>query len=436
MSTLDRRTLLIGSAGLLVASCSSGGSKPGGEATKGPKIFRPNAGNAVTQDDVAALSEQLNTAFGTGDVEKLLQVIKGDDYTLDDVRARWSRRFENFERLGFIDGEWYVGVPGGRTRNGAGGVVEYDGDLVFAHQVRGADGQQVVETYRASFRKKDEKSPLELLEIGGAEESYDPSFWDVADIDAIETKHSYLAFRTKDAATAKRISGAVERGAARAFDLMPRPKGVDKVFYALTWPAIDGKLWGGVALGEADAHAYYHPFVDPKELAKGQKKAASVKGLPLGTGRVGMHQTSLSRPDFEDVCCHEAVHVLANQWLAGGGAPSWTAEGLATWGDRGARRLMAQDGARIRGRFGSFVKAVENASKGRESFYSKDPDARYGNYVSAAAVFAYVEDRRGRSAVFEEAEHYYGGSDGSGVGGELDGRTRDLFDATRKWLNA
>ena len=56
--------------------------------------------------DVAALRDQLNTAFGTGDVEKLLQVIKGDDYSLDDVRARWSRRFENFGRLGFIDGEW------------------------------------------------------------------------------------------------------------------------------------------------------------------------------------------------------------------------------------------------------------------------------------------------------------------------------------------
>ncbi|GAA0190370.1 hypothetical protein GCM10008944_02780 [Cytobacillus oceanisediminis] len=433
MNALDRRTLLLGSAGLLVASCSSGGSSPGTEATKGPKIHRPNAGNAVTQDDVAALRDQLNTAFGTGDVEKLLQVIKGDDYSLDDVRARWSRRFENFGRLGFIDGEWYVGVPGGRTRNGAGGIVEYDGDLVFAHQVRGADGQQVVETYRASFRKADEKSPLELLRIGEPEESYDPSFWDVADIDAIETKHTYLAFRSKDAATAKRISGTIEAGAKRAFDLMPRPKGVDKIFYALTWPKIDGKLWGGVAVGDADAHAYYHPFLDPEELAKGQKKTTSAKGLPKGTGRVGMHQSSLTRSDFEGVACHEAVHVLANQWITPGAKATWAAEGLATWADNGTSGLLGRDGGRIRGHFGRFV---DIAAKGAEGFYDKNQEVRYNNYVSAAAVFAYLESERGRSSVFDQAEYYYGNAGQEGYEGKLDGRTRDLFDDTRKWLNA
>lgn len=433
MNALDRRTLLVGSAGLLVASCSSGGSSPGGEATKGPKIHRPNAGNSVTQADVAGLRDQLNRAFASGDVEQLLQVVKGEDYALDDVRKRWSRRFENFGRLGFIDGEWYVGVPGGRTRNAAGGSVEYDGDLVFAHQVRGADGQQVVETYRAAFRKTDEKAPLELMRIGEPEESYDPSFWDVADIDAIETKHTYLAFRTKDAATAKRIAGTIEAGAKRAFDLMPRPKGVDKVFYALTWPQIDGKLWGGVAVGDADAHAYYHPFVDPEELAKGQKKAASAKGLPKGTGRVGMHQSSLARSDFEGVACHEAVHVLANQWIQPGAKATWAAEGLATWGDNGSAGLLRRDGGRIRGHFGRFV---DVATKGAEGFYDDDQDVRYNNYVCSAAVFAYLESERGRSAVFDEAEHYYGDPGQEGADGGLDKRTRKLFQDTRAWLSA
>lgn len=433
MGALDRRTLLVGGAGLLVASCSGGGSGSEPAATKGPKIFKPREGNLVSQDDVRALADRLNQAFSTGDVEKLLGVVDGEDYALEDVRERWSRRFENFERLGFIDGQWYVGVPGGRTRNGAGGLVEYSGDLVFAHQVRGADGQQVVETYRADFRKAKEGAPLQLLRIGEPEESYDPSFWDVADVDAIETKHAYVAFRTKDAATAKRISGTIEAGAARAFGLMPRPKGVDKVFYALTWPSIDGKLWGGVAVGEADAHAYYHPFVDPQELAKGQKTPSSAKGLPLGTGRVGMHQSSLRRPDLEGVACHEAVHVLANQWLADGGAPAWTAEGLATWGDRGARGLLAQDGGRIRS---SFARFADGVPQGAKAFYAKDQGVRYANYVSAAAVFAYLEDARGRSGVFDEAEHYYGSDPSGPASGELDGRTRDLFAATRRWLGA
>jgi hypothetical protein len=432
MGSLDRRTLLVGSAGLFLAACSSGEGTPDATSTKGPKIFRPEAGNTVTPDDAKALADRLNRAFATGDVEKLLGVIDGEDYALEDVRERWSRRFDNFERLGFVEGQWYVGVPGGRTRNGAGGLVEYSGDLVFAHQVEGADGQQVVETYGADFRKAKEGAPLQLLRIGEPEESYDPSFWDVADIDAIETKHTYLAFRTKDAATAKRISAAVERGAARAFDLMPRPKGVDKVFYALTWPSVDGKLWGGVAVGEADAHAYYHPFVDPQALAKGQKTPSGAKGLPLGTGRVGMHQSSLSRPDFEDVCCHEGVHVLANQWLAGGGAPTWVAEGLAAWGERGTRRLLAEEGGRVRGHFARFVDTVP---KGSDAFYSKDPATRYANYVTAASVFAYLDAERGRSSVFDEAEHYYG-TGASASEAQVDGRTRDLLAATRRWLGA
>src|SRR5690606_2287467 len=131
------------------------------------------------------------------------------------------------------------------TRNAAGGAVEYDGDLVFAHQVEGCDAQQVVESYRATFRKKSEDAPLELLHLGDAEATFDPSIWDVAAVDVIETKHAWIVFREQDAARAKAFSGRIEAGARRAFDLMPRPKGVDKVFYTLTWPKIDGKLYGG-----------------------------------------------------------------------------------------------------------------------------------------------------------------------------------------------
>lgn len=431
MRELDRRTLLWGSAGLVLAGCGGGSTKAEPKATtKGPNIVKPQTGNVVTQADTAALRKQLNEAFASKDVEQLVALIDPGDFALDDVRKRWTRRFDNFKRLGFVEGEWFVGVPTGRTRNASGGLVEYDGDLVFAHQVRGCDAQQVVESYRASFRKKAEDAPLELLHLGDAEAQFDPSIWDVATIDAIETKHAWIVFRKQDAAKAKDFAGRIEQGAKRAFDLMPRPKGVDKVFYAMTWPAVDGKLYGGVAIGEADAHAYYHPFLDPAELSKGQKTPADAKGLPRATGRVGLHEGSFTRPDFVDTACHEGIHVLADQWNSGSGQPTWVAEGLAEWGTSG-QSLMATDGGRIRSAFGQFESV---ALKGYDEFH--DSPLEYEFYQCSAAIFAYLEDEKGRDAVFETAEAFYGADDRKAAARKLGRSEKDLLAATRKWVGA
>lgn len=438
MEALDRRTLLLGSVGLVLAGCGGGGSAGDTKAKKatpsGPNIVKPKTGTVVTEADTAALRDRLNQAFASRDVEQLVALVEPGDFALDDVRKRWTRRYANFDRLGFIDGEWYVGVPSGRTRNAAGGQVEYSGELVFAHTVRGCDGQQVVENMRATFRKKSEDAPLELLHIGEIDETFDPSVWDVADVDAIETEHTWIVFRAQDARRAKAFAGQIEAGAKRAFALMPRPKGVDKVFYALTWPQIDGRLWGGVSVGDADAHAYYHPFLDPAELARGQKKAADGTGLPLGTGRVGLHETSFSRSDFEDVACHEAVHVLANQWYASGGdKPTWVAEGLAQWGDSspGSGRLMARDGARIRAAFREF-QAI--APKGYKEFH--DTPREYDFYGCSAAVFEYIDQEKGRDAVFEVAEAFYSSDTRSAAGKKLGTSEKQLLAATRKWIGA
>lgn len=427
----DRRTFLVGAAGLLASACSGGGGSSDPAATsKGPNIVRPDAGTVVTPDDTAALAQQLNAALEARDVDALVKVIDPEDFALADVRKRWTRRFDNFQRVP-VTGEWYVGVPAGRTRNAAGGKVEYSGNLVFAHQIDGCDGQQVVETYRADFRKASEDAPLELLHVGEPEESYDPSFWDVAEIDVIETPHAYVAFRTKDAKTAKSHAARIEAGAKRAFAVMPDPRGVDKIFYALTWPQIDGRLYGGVAVGDADAHAYYHPFVDPAELAKGQKTAASGKGLPKATGRAGLHQASLSRADFVEVAAHEGVHVLANPWYGGSGTPTWAVEGLATWGEAGAGALMSRDGGRIRSYFRSFE---PRALKDYAEFH--DGGREYEMYACSAAVYAYLEDQGGKDAVFEVAEAFYG-SEGREAGAKALGRSeKDLFAATRTWLGA
>ncbi|MEJ7633408.1 hypothetical protein [Aeromicrobium sp.] len=432
---MDRRTLLLGSAGLVLAGCSGGSDPKGGkQTTSGPNIVKPETGTVVTEADVTALRDRLNKAFESKDVKQLSGVIDSEDFALKDFEKRWSRRLDNFRRTNFLEGEWYVGLPTGRTRNGAGGKVEYSGELVFAHTVKGCDGQQVVENMRADFRKKSEDAPLELMHVGEVDGLFDPSFWDVAKIDAIETKNAWITFRTKDAKRAKAFASRIEAGAKRAFDVMPRPKGVDKLFYALTWPGIDGKLWGGVSVGEADAHAYYHPFLDPAELSRGQKKVSGKKGLPLATGRVGLHQASFDRDDFEDVACHEGIHVLADQWYAAASeTPTWVIEGLAVWGSTrpGSGNLLAREGGRIRSTFGEFQSVVP---KGYKEFH--DSPREYEFYQCSGAIYEYLDQEKGRDAVFEVAEAFYSTQSRKASERKLGRSEKDLVAATRKWLNA
>ncbi|RYJ07123.1 MAG: hypothetical protein EON52_02845, partial [Actinomycetales bacterium] len=73
MGTIDRRTLLAGTAALALTACGGGkGGSPEATATKGPNIVKPEAGNVVTPADTAALRKKLNAAFKTRDVEQLV----------------------------------------------------------------------------------------------------------------------------------------------------------------------------------------------------------------------------------------------------------------------------------------------------------------------------------------------------------------------------
>ena len=433
MTNIDRRTLLLGAAGSVVlAGCSDGDAD-----ADGPVIVKAEKGNIVTPEDTVVLRDKLGKALEagleTGDVDALMKLV-GDQELSEDFRKRWERRFANFQRLGFVDGQWYVGLPSGRTRNASGGLVEYGGTLVFAHRVKGCDGQQVVESFNADFRKKSTTAALEIVNVGGVEQFFDPSIWDVAEVDGIETEHAQIVFRRQDAQRAKASAKTIEAGARRAFGIMPRPKGVDRVFYGLTWPKVDDELWGGVGLVEAAAHAYAHDFLDPSELATGQKKRASSKGLPRATGRVGLHQGAFGA-DLEEIACHEAVHVLANQWGSHGGTPTWVAEGLATWGDSrpGSGRLMARDGARIRASFDGFQRV---ALRDYKAFHLISEAQRSNNYACSGAVYEYLDHEKGRDAVFETAAAFYGAKDRDAGARALGTSEKELLARTRRWLGA
>ena len=151
---------------------------------------------------------------------------------------------------------------------------------------------------------------------------------------AIKTKHAHIVFRLKDAKRAKAYASRIEAGAKRALQVMPDPKGVDKIFYALTWPAIDGKLWGGVAVGDADAHAYYHPFLDPKELAPAvRRRWPATRGCRWPRAASDFTRDRSAGPTSRTSRVTRRSTCSAEQWRGGGGAPIWAIEGLATWGE-------------------------------------------------------------------------------------------------------
>ncbi len=433
--------MLLGSGAVLLTGCAdgkagpeAGPSTPTATATAtGPNIVKQRTGTVVLPEQTSALSAQLTEATSSADVQQLMDLIQRPRWDRKKIRTFWERRLRNFERLGFVDSRWYVGVPTDRTRNAAGGLVKYSGELVFAHTVQGCDAREVVETFDADFRMSSPEAPLELMHLGGSNADFAPSIWDVAEVDAIETEHARIVFGLGDAAVARSRADEIEEGARRAFDRIPNPRGVEKVLYALTWPEIDGQLYGGVAVGEADAHAYYHPFLDPATLATGQRKRADDADLPLATGRVGMHRSSLARRDFVDVACHEAVHVLACQWQDRSGHVPWATEGYAKWAEGGGAALMARWSGLIRSGFATFART---APLGYAEFHDVPPAVESANYLCAGAVYAYLEETRGAEAAHALAAAYYRHQDRADAAKEFGTSERDLIAAARKWAGA
>lgn len=445
---LTRRSLLVVSATGLLSGCSGGGDPAGSPSARatsafsgvpssaptssGPNIVRPDAGTVLLPEDVTALTRQLSQATSSGEVGRLMDLLPADAILREDLEKWWARRLDGMRRIGGITTQWYLQVPSGRTRNGSGGPVEVDVVFAFGHRIPGCDAQMVVEQVHGSIRKAGPEASIELLGLSTTpDDRVTPAVWDVSPIRALHTDHTVIVFRPQDAAVAKARAAEIEEGARRAFAAMPRPRGVSKVFYALTWPEVDGKLWGGVSTADADAHAYHHHFLNPDDLAKGNRVAAGRRGMPLSTGRVGLHQAALGRPDFIELCTHEAVHVLAEQWAGlPDEPPTWVVEGLATWAATGDE--LASWRSQARTHWAAFTDVAGRGPEQYELFHHSPLESVF--YRCGALVFAWLEATEGRQAALDVARAYYG----SGYREEAEqamGRTQaELLAGTRSWL--
>ena len=433
---LQRRTLLMGSAGLMFLTACGGGSGgtkivPTTKQDYGPVINEQGAGNAVTPKDVAVLVAALNAAFDGRDLDRLLELVGVTTVTPGDkdLRERWAYRLDNFERNDIVSGEFFVGLPDGRGRNSSGGPLEYRGSVVFGHRVRDCDSRDVVEVFGATFVKDSAKAPLVIDGLGGTPDGFAPAIWDVAKVDIIVTDRAVVAFREQDREVVVKAAAELDAGVKQAFDLMPKPAGVEKVFFAVAWEGVRDTLWGGPNNPETSGAAYSHRYVDPAKLAAGQTVAAVGAGQPIATARVALNPNAFEPGMVRDVSRHEAVHALANQW--GVGAPSWVAEGLAQWYDNQVDpTTFRQQRDAIARSFPGFRRRTQKDA----SFYENDPDGL--NYQCAAAIFEHLDRTEGRQRVFEVASTYYGNAQEYQMA-ELIGVDEDgLLAATQKWLGA
>lgn len=400
---ISRRTLIYGSAGAaLLAACGGGGGGQGSDAgapePKGPVINKQDAGTQVTPADQLALVESLDAALKSGDPQAVLALLGevGEE-------SVWVNRARSAGKLPYALSAVFLDKAYDRTVNSAGGAVEYKTTLVYAHQLAGCDAQPTGLPYFVDIRKESPEAPLKITRtLVANEDGPYPTLWDISDVDYLETDDTLLVFRPADAARAKANLDRIDAGVRQGKELITPAEGVEKVFVALGWPAVKKTLFGGSGLPEALGTATRMSFIEPQLMADGGvDPGAALKNGPLAGCRIVLHDDLFrGGQDVQAVTYHEAVHSLAYKW--GVGAPSWAAEGLATWAEEGgAAGVRSRTGGQVAAQFPAFARRAVTKDF---DFYQGDVTA---NYTCASAIYAAVEQDDGVKGVLALAEAAY-----------------------------
>jgi hypothetical protein len=125
------------------------------------------------------------------------------------------------------------------------------------------------------------------------------------------------------------------------------------------------------------------------------------------------------------------VHALAHQW--GPDAQVWPTEGLAEWCENGfaaGLRASGTETALVRSGFAAFRRRMLGP-RSDAAFRGRDEDT---NYACAAAVYAYLQERHGRSEALRFGRLCYQGSTDAAARVVTGGSTRTLLARTQRWV--
>ncbi|GAA1826020.1 hypothetical protein [Nesterenkonia flava] len=409
---LDRRTFLLSAGALTLVGCQSSpaepepaptetGSSSPAAADQGPLVIEREGGVIATEQDAQQLMDSLTTTLASGDADGLIAALALKD---EQEVELWRRRAELYSSEEIFEGRFFVGSPPqDATRQTEGEVLEFPAGLVFSHQIKGCDARDVVEEMQAVYRKEGEDGQLEIVELQAPQNSFRPAPWDALDMEFLVSDHAVIAFRQEERSTAESWQASIDRGVARAMELLPVPAGQEKLLVTLLWSGAHEQVWtASEETTEVWGRAWRHFYLDPWSLASGQEVELDDDDAPAGTARTGLYADFIRGLDqVERLSAHEAAHALANQW--GTRSTQWESEGFATWCEHrlGYRDLRATAGGTAAG----FSDFAQRTIDGEASFFD-GPDAGL-DYDAAGMVFLTVDEEEGLEGVLEQARRSY-----------------------------
>lgn len=446
-SRLDRRALLIGAGGLLVAGCSDGAVESSGTSTPtasptttsasptvtasptptGPIIHQQDAGTVITREDINALVDRLGRAVRSADVDAMREIVPSVN------RKVWKRRLDNIARFPMSDLGFAFDDTYDRQTNAAGGRLEMDANVAFLHQITGVDARPAVQIYRTTLLKESPTAPVRVLSLKGPDDETSPAPWDLGDWRVFESRHAVVAALPVDVDRVRAAMPVIDRAVARAMAVIPPPPGMSRAYFAVG--EAGSRLYGTVSsnesIQEASGYALRIGYVAPAEAARQGKIGA---GKVYAGGRLMLNPSAfVSTERLEQVACHETLHALSYQW---GSSDPWPTEGLAEWGEQGTLRGLLASGSwrsTVRAGFAGFADRM--AGVGALDYQVFHSDAtEYTNYECAAAVYAYLESRGGRREALRFGRLMFSNAADEAIRqmGDVDQAT--LFGKVQRWV--
>ncbi|WP_354640932.1 hypothetical protein [Kitasatospora camelliae] len=370
----------------------------------GPEPLTPAASPWQT------LADGLTSALAAKDEEAFLRRFKGDE-----VREQQRKVFRNLVKIPWEQASWEASVPDSNHRI----------QVVFVHQIKGADVKPVGETYSWTVEPGD-TAPW-ITGVGGyqgidgkvSQSSYYPAPWDVYDNLAVENRDSLVIVADQSqAGEVKRDADTLAQAARddlaawrkNAPTTAPGKQAAGGFFVVLEKRReVYNKLYAGEGKVNDSLEAGVNlsvPAYAPTEPGKRE----------TGGSRIVM-DTSLSRFTMDDwklgvtdIGRHEMGHAIVAPlrsspgYSAGSrGTQSWVAEGFAEYmATRGKDDIAKQEAqATLKGY------TFDGRLPEELTFYSKESKDRSAHYVLGGMALRYMGQKYGEAKVFAfVAAHY------------------------------
>lgn len=388
----------------------------------------------LTDADLVALTERMTQVLEDGTEEEWAALFELAEEELEQWR-RWFRTVREVPmsvRLFLPEVVAVADSPQGSR-----------GDVIFAHQIEGADRVPAMQGYRLTVEQRPGEEPVitGTAETGGTDGH--PQLWDLAAVDVSEGQRLLVLAPEGREADVAAVMPGLESAAANVFlDFAADDR--ERLVVQLVSPEHLEAILDDERAGTTLGLATYLSGADPDQLDPEEVGVAVaddhldriVIDLDVLVGDLAQH--GFTPPGGWSVMRHEGVHAL----LDGDPAvspPVWLWEGLAQW--YGDRRDYQVDPwyAEVVARTG----VPEELPSTWEEYYYEGDETGEAAYAVSAMVFTYLdrgwgfETARDVGVGLSSADSWYDHDDLDAVLQEETGMSYAEFEASwREWVAA